>query len=181
MTDVPISFFTPHDLSDEVAETVEQDLRDGLNVFENVFLQKGFTTTSTKRIIAGVHRGEKTRIAGRAAIRVIVRDSESQWHATRVKDDIYNFDIDCLMKSTRKEEVDRFANTFGKIVQNYLNRFSNLQPIILGTSPEIRAYDSWAGKSTKGYAQEGAYRVSRIGYWIKVLNPYVIRPNLIGC
>lgn len=181
MATPPISFFTPHDLTDEVAETVEQDLRDGLNVFENVFLQKGFTTESTKRIIAGVHRGEKTRIAGRAAIRVIVRDTQSEWQATRVRDDIYNFDIDCLVKSTRKEEIDRFANTFGRVVQNYTNRFSNLQPVILGTSPEIRAYDSWASVAQKGYAEEGAYRVVRINYWIKILNPYVIRPNLIGC
>ena len=180
MTDVPKSFFTPYDLSDQVAITVEKDLEDGLPVFEKVFKDQGFVSNKTKPIIGGVFRGEQTRIANRAAIRVVVLDKQEVWHATRVKDDIYNFHIYCLHKMTaRKEEIEKFVNVFGSIVQSYLNRFDNLQPVIAGTEPPIAAYDSWAERMQKGFAQQGAYRVARISYWIKILNPYVIRPNLV--
>jgi len=180
MTDVPTSFFTPYDLSDQVAITVERDLTAGLPVFEKVFRDQGFVSNKTKPIIGRVLRGEPTRVGNRAAIRVVVTEKVENWHATRVKDDIYNFNIDCLSKMTsKKEEVEKFINVFGSIVQSYLNRFSNLQPVIAETEPPIAAYDSWAERMQKGFAQQGTYRVARISYWIKILNPYVIRPNLV--
>jgi len=168
-------------MSDQVALTVEQDLKDGIPLFENVFAQQGWTSASSRDMINGVFRGEQTRISGKAALRVVVLDKSVEWHATRVRDDTYNFYIDCLAKvGAKREEIERFINVFGSVVHNYLNRFSNLQPVIDGTSLPIRAYNSWAPKMTKGYAQGGAYRVARIDYWIKVLNPYVARPNLVG-
>jgi len=186
MTDVPKSFFTPHDLSDQVAITVERDLTAGIPVFEEVFRNQGFISNrrrdgkSGRPLIGEVIRGENTRTAHKAAIRVVVLDKDQEWHATRVKDDTYNFHIDCMHKLTaKKEEIDKFINVFGSIVQSYLNRFSNLQPVIAETDPPIRAYNAWAPKMVKGYAQQGAYRVARISYWIKILNPYVHRANLV--
>lgn len=178
MSTVPTAFFGPHDLTDEVAQTVEEDLRDGLPLFEDEFVKQGFIRRdqADKGYIKGVYRGDSVRISGPAAIRVIVTEDQSEWHATRVIDDIYNFNVDCLAKvGNRKDEIERFIHVFGKLVQNYLRRFSNLQPVIRGTKG-IRAYNSWPERVIKGHAQGGMYRVARIPYWIKVLNPVVFRP-----
>jgi len=180
----PFAFFGPHDLTDEVALTVEQDLRDGLPVFEDMFVKKGWITRAEadEGYIKGVFRGDRVRIAGPAAIRVITTDNEAEWQATRVIDDTYNFNIDCLAKvGNQTDEIERFINTFGLLVRNYLRRFSNLQPAIDGTTGPIRAYNSWPGKVVTGYAQGGVYRVARIPYWIRVMNPVVFRPIGPGC
>lgn len=162
--------FTPSDLTDEVTEMVIEDLNKGLRHFEQIFKNRRFT--ENKDIIAGIFRGSATRIAGRAAIRVISEGMDTKWHATRVRDDIYRFSIDCLSKVTaKKEAIEEFMNTFAGAVHAYIIRFDNLQPIIKGTNK--RAYDSWAESYTKGYTEGGAYRVARIPYYVKILNSYM--------
>jgi len=164
-----MSAFTSTDLTEQVADTVIADLERGLRFFEGIFRQKRFTD---KDIINGVFLGAATRIAGKAAIRVVIDGKESGWHATRVRDDHYKFNIDVLAKVTaKKEEIESFINTFAGAVHNYLIRFDNLQPKIIGTN--VQAYNAWADNYTKGYSEGGAYRVARIPYYITIMNPYM--------
>lgn len=178
--------FTNYDLTDQVTSTVIKDLKKGLPHFERVLAQRGFNPEENyleNPLIRGqgVYRGVEIRINEPAAIRVRVVGKTPTWQATRVRDDTYKFNIDCLSKVTTKPEViDEFIDVLSSSVANYIIRFSNLQPQIDGTSPPIRAYNSFIDSIEFGYQQGGAYRAATIPYWIKIMNPYVMIPDLVG-
>lgn len=187
----PVSAFTNYDLFDKVAKTVIADLRVGIPFFNNVLVQNNVFTVaqvnstdpSKKGGVRDVYRGADTRVAVNCAIRVIPTGKTQSWLATRVRTDRFTFDIECMIKNTSEREVnDEQISVFGHAVQNYLVRFSNLQPIILDTSPQIRAYDSWAEVMDLNTAElKGTYRKATITYWIDVMNSYIPTFDQITC
>jgi hypothetical protein len=179
---VPTLAFTSYDLFDKVTKTIIEDLKCGIPFFNNILIGNGFFSfDETQRDcdpegVREVVRGEARRVSHPMFIRVIYRGLKSEWQATRVRDDTYSFYIDCLTKNTAEAEVeDEQIVLFGSAVHNYTIRFNNLQPIIIDTNPKIRAYDSWTDEGMQIATvnqHTGVYRMARIGYYIKVMNPY---------
>lgn len=177
----PSQAFLAMDLFDKVTKTVIADLKAGIPFFNYVLFQNGFLSQAeidergSKTSINDVYRGKDKRISDKMFIRVITKPQIPTWQATRVRDDKYQFQIDCCVKHNAESEVNEEELViFGSAVKNYLLRYDNLQPIIDGTSPAIRGYNSWCDEGVEFNTEElvGTYRMATIQYYILVMNPY---------
>ena len=153
------------DITDLLLDHVVNIIENGLPQIQDAIAAKGYPTT-----VKNVWKDEVKVIDGYPCVVVKATDKKDAWFATRVRDNTYNFVIDCMSKVLKREEATRFSRCFGAAVQNWLNDFYNLRLPIEGTH-NIITYDSFAPSLTYGYSgSAGAIRVARIEYFAKVSN-----------
>lgn len=184
----PNAGFTTYDLFDKVTKTVIADLKDGIPLFNRVLRDAGFYPTEEEARdvkvtkangVIGVYRGPDIRVPDGYFILVETKNTKAEWMSTRVRKDTYNLEVSACQKiSSQAEENQESLVYFAEAVKNYLIRFDNLQPLIIGTEPKIRAFNSWVPDgveyNTQG-AKTGVYRKATILYKLEVMNPYMVR------
>lgn len=153
-----------NDLTDSLMDHVVDMIENGLPQIQDALSAKGYDVE-----IKYVWKDTQKVIDAYPCIVVAATKKEPAWFATRVRDETYRFQIDCMSKILKKEEAARFNRCFGAAVQNWLNDFYNLRTKVKGT--DIITWDSFAPDLTYGYANNGAIRVARIEYFTKVSNP----------
>ena len=156
------------DLTDNVMEHLKELLEENRPTIELALTQHGFgDDTEIKTII----KGAQAVIASYPAIEIVPDDRPSEWFATRVRKETYNFHLDCSIKSLKREVADEFVRVLGTTVQNVLNDFNNLQFDVPDTN--VVAYDSFATNVALGYKKEGAIQTARVSWFCFILNSYV--------
>ncbi len=177
-TAIPSTAFTAYDLFDKVTKSVITDLEEGMDFFDTVLIQSGIYTQAEKDreeyLVKEVVRGDDIRVSHDLFIRVVHTGRDDEWQATQVRDNKYLFRIDACARNTAEGQVtDEEIVTFGHAVMNYTLRYSNLSPVIRGTSPKIRGYHAEANNLRFDTIElRGTYRRASFDYWIKVMNPY---------
>jgi hypothetical protein len=154
-----------NDLTDSLMDYLADLLDEGRVDINDAMKAKGYNDFE----IAQIWKDSQKIIAKYPSIAIMATNKEVKWSATRMRDETYNFNIDCLTKIIKKEESARYVRCFGSAVQNWLNDFNNLRRTIKGTS--ILVFDSWAGGVEYGYKHDGAIRVARVTWYAKTANP----------
>ncbi len=142
-------------------------LEAGRAEIDNAMEAKGYTSKLTK-----IWKDDQKVVDLYPSIRLVAAPKEVAWAATRVRDETYNFYVDCMAKILKKEEAARFIRCFGSAVQNWLNDFLNLRKTIRDT--QIMIWDSFAPRVEYGYVHNGALRVARVTWFCKTSNPVTV-------
>lgn len=101
------------------------------------------------------------------AIEIVRQSEEESWAATRVREQVYHYILDCSVKSPKREAATEWLIKFSMAVKNWLNDFENLQHAVDG-GRGVNWYDSLATGVNMDFRRALAVRTARIDWYCKI-------------
>jgi hypothetical protein len=156
------------DLMDQIANSLVVILERGRETIQKAYFD--ITPNESYKIFKDRQPELTLASAGKLGpvIEIVRNNKESEWKYTRVKEEKYNFWLDCSIKSTHREVAQEYVNTFCAAVMSWMNQLENLKFKIEGTCAVT--YDSHATDLEVEYRRGYGFHSGRINYYTKVIN-----------